>query len=675
MACCAAPPESQYVDEEDAVEIDSVVKESYRLNLKYKGTTARNAFVARANTVTRMEDIYDVPLEDAAHILGTGMTGYVCVGTNRETGEKVAVKQIFKEEVIRTKGAEMLSLMVKEFDILGALDHPNIVRLLEVYDEPARVNMVMELCSGGDLLDNWTDGGLLADHTVHDVIRILKEMLSALAYTHAKGVVHRDLKLNNWMLESPERESTIKLIDFGLSHQAEAQLSGGAWGDLEMETAVGTLEYGGLRYAHSTARSHLDNTPSVDTADWIACGICCADSPLCAVLCCLLAAAPEMLNGRSQPYNEMCDMWSIGVIAYTLLTDARPFARVTDSGRIEVEATRKRILSGKFYETFLDPYGEKCKDFVRRCLEVDPLKRMTTEEAQSHPFLIDQAQVDQIKRGSSSVFSSMGSAALGQREVTELRRYALSSSFSKGVKIALASRMSRFEIGKIHARFKEIDGNGNGVISLTEFELALGESIPKTEANRVFTALDVGKEGFISYSEFIAGTLQLHHGVTETRLRDAFRQMNKAGEAGIKIADLMVIMGADFTPEEIHNVQLQLDSDMNGYITWNEFSRLIDSRDFFSLARCDSGKDLGKDLNFPISPPGVHDVPMASDSSTSWETLAFLSAHIYCGLFHREDTRRNIDQMLDEARKREYSAVRQKKPIKAEEPGCVCLLS
>jgi len=291
MACCAAPPESQYVDEEDAVEIDSVVKESYRLNLKYKGTTARNAFVARANTVTRMEDIYDVPLEDAAHILGTGMTGYVCVGTNRETGEKVAVKQIFKEEVIRTKGAEMLSLMVKEFDILGALDHPNIVRLLEVYDEPARVNMVMELCSGGDLLDNWTDGGLLADHTVHDVIRILKEMLSALAYTHAKGVVHRDLKLNNWMLESPERESTIKLIDFGLSHQAEAQLSGGAWGDLEMETAVGTLEYGGLRYAHSTARSHLDNTPSVDTADWIACGICCADSPLCAVLCCAVLSA------------------------------------------------------------------------------------------------------------------------------------------------------------------------------------------------------------------------------------------------------------------------------------------------------------------------------------------------------------------------------------------------
>ena len=159
-----------------------------------------------------MEDLYAVPLEDEAQILGTGMTGYVCVGTNRETGERVAVKQIFKEEVIRKNGEEMLRLMLKEFDILGALDHPNIVRLLEVYDEPSRVNMVMELCEGGDLLDAWTEGGVLADHSEEDVKRILKQMLSALAYTHAKGVVHRDLKLNNWMLEGPERDSPIKLI-------------------------------------------------------------------------------------------------------------------------------------------------------------------------------------------------------------------------------------------------------------------------------------------------------------------------------------------------------------------------------------------------------------------------------------------------------------------------------
>ena len=219
-ACCAAPPELSG-DEFDSVEIDPEVSASYQLNLKYRGTTAKNNFVSRANTSIRMEDLYAVPLEDEAQILGTGMTGYVCVGTNRETGERVAVKQIFKEEVIRKNGEEMLRLMLKEFDILGALDHPNIVRLLEVYDEPSRVNMVMELCEGGDLLDAWTEGGVLADHGEEDVKRILKQMLSALAYTHAKGVVHRDLKLNNWMLEGPERDSPIKLIDFGLSYRAE----------------------------------------------------------------------------------------------------------------------------------------------------------------------------------------------------------------------------------------------------------------------------------------------------------------------------------------------------------------------------------------------------------------------------------------------------------------------
>ena len=235
--------------------------------------------------------------------------------------------------------------------------------------------------------------------------------------------------------------------------------------------------------------------------------------------------------------------------------------------------------------------------------------------------------------------------------------------------------MSRFEIGKIHDRFKEIDDNGNGVISLAEFELALGDAIPTTEAHRLFKEIDVGKEGFISYSEFIAGTLQLHHGMTEGRLRDAFKQMNKAGETGIKIADLMVIMGFDFTPEEIHNIQLQLDTDMNGYITWKEFSQLVNSRDFFSLSRCAAGY-------FPTSPPGVHDVPTVGEQRTTLDTLAFLSQNIYCGLFHREDTRRNIDHMLDEARQRQYSQQMTESPAQRKNPvmdadnaGCACLLS
>ena len=147
-------------------------------------------------------------------------------------------------------------------------------------------------------------------------------------------------------------------------------------------------------------------------------------------------AAPEMLDGRDQPYNEMCDMWSIGVIAYTLLTDARPFAHVDEAGEIDQVQTRRQICSGRFYDKFLDPYGDKAKDFVKRCLEVDPVKRMSTSEAQSHPWLMEVTQKNKIKR---STRESMGST-LEQYEVTELRKYATMSTFSKGVKIALASR-------------------------------------------------------------------------------------------------------------------------------------------------------------------------------------------------------------------------------------------
>ena len=210
-----------------------------------------------------------------------------------------------------------------------------------------------------------------------------------------------------------------------------------------------------------------------------------------------------------------------------------------------------------------------------------------------------------------------------------LRKYARMSRFAKGVKLAMASRMSRFDIGMAHARFEELDTNGNGVISLEEFECAM-PGLPQREVLKVFNGLDIGGEGFISYSEFIAGILQLHNGITEQRLRDAFSLMASEGEGYIegyiKTTDLVRVLGDDFTEEEINIVQTNLDLNGDGVIGWTEFSQLLDSKEFFSLSS-----------KIPASPPQSvtpTQAPLIEYASTI-EALAGISKNVYDNLFTR----------------------------------------
>ena len=104
---------------------------------------------------------------------------------------------------------EILQLR-NEIDILRNLDHPNIIKPLEVYDGKKQIYMVLELCDGGDLYKR-------APYSEKDSATIMGKLLSAIKYMHDHGIVHRDLKFENIMFESKAKDAEIKVIDFGLS--------------------------------------------------------------------------------------------------------------------------------------------------------------------------------------------------------------------------------------------------------------------------------------------------------------------------------------------------------------------------------------------------------------------------------------------------------------------------
>lgn len=204
--------------------------------------------------------------------LGQGTFGIVYLAENKATDEQVAIKQVKKAQL----GADLTDWKL-EMKLLLTLDHPNIIRLFEVYDYKSYMYLITEPCRGGQLFQEIKKKGKL---TESETALIMEQLIGAINNVHNKKICHRDLKPENILLKEPGNYNSIKIIDFGLSRYC---------GKEEVMTAqMGTPYY----------------------------------------------IAPEVLDGK---YDKKCDLWSLGVILYILLSGKAPFYGNTNNeiyGRI-----------------------------------------------------------------------------------------------------------------------------------------------------------------------------------------------------------------------------------------------------------------------------------------------------------------------------------------------------
>ena len=222
-----------------------------------------------------------------------------------------------------------------EVEILRSINHPNIVRLYTIYESPARLYLVMELLTGGELFDRIVG---LGKYSEEDARYFTFKLLNAVLYLHDRNICHRDLKPENILLASPAPDAELKITDFGLSKIAAPQLD-----DFLMTTRCGTPGY----------------------------------------------VAPEVLSqevshGQLRRYGTSCDMWSVGVIVYILLSAAPPFYGKTDA------EMNRRIKLGlyKFPDKYWANISQPAKDFIGRLLTVDPTRRMSAAEALQHGWMV-----------------------------------------------------------------------------------------------------------------------------------------------------------------------------------------------------------------------------------------------------------------------------------------------
>lgn len=313
--------------------------------------------------------------------------------------EEYALKSI----QLRLVQQSYLNELRNEIEVLRSLDHPNIVKAYEVYENKRNIYVLMEFCSGGDLYAR-------APYIESDAASLVTQLCSAIAHMHKNRVVHRDLKFENIMFESKDPMAKIKVLDFGLSKKF---LPGAS---KIMTEGVGTV----------------------------------------------YTMAPQVFKGI---YTSKADCWSIGVIAFILLCQEKPFA-----GKKRSEMVHS-IMQCRYNFKAVGWRGvsEEAKDFVSKLLVINPSVRMSAQQALDHPWLKKKeypilSETD--SRRQNSLLVHVKDNIMAYANMSEMRRIA---------SMVVAHKSSTQEILEMRDAFDKYDVQRDGVISMEEFKAALSE--------------------------------------------------------------------------------------------------------------------------------------------------------------------------------------------------------
>ncbi|KAL0290440.1 UNVERIFIED_CONTAM: CDPK-related kinase [Sesamum angustifolium] len=299
----------------------------------------------------------------------------------------------------------------REVKILKALSgHKHLVRFYDACEDANNVYIIMELCEGGELLDRILSKG--GRYTEDEAKLIIVQILSVVSFCHLQGVVHRDLKPENFLFTSRNEDADMKLIDFGLSDFIRP--------DERLNDIVGSAYY----------------------------------------------VAPEVLH---RSYSVEADIWSIGVITYILLCGSRPFWARTESGIFRAVLRADPNFDDMPWPS-VSPHG---KDFVKRLLNKDYRKRMTSAQALTHPWLRSESHP----------------IPLDILVYKLVKSYLHATPFKRAALKALSKALTEDELVYLRAQFMLLEPSEDGRVSLENFRKALARNA--TDAMKMSRVPDI----------------------------------------------------------------------------------------------------------------------------------------------------------------------------------------
>ena len=386
-----------------------------------------------------------------------------------------------------------------EVEILNSLDHPHTIEFIEYFDNEEFVAIVTNLIEGGELFDKIIQKGKFTEIEASSIIR---QLLVGVNYLHQKSIVHRDLKPENILFDN----NMVKIIDFG----AATRLKKGK----RLSKLTGTFYY----------------------------------------------IAPEVLE---RCYNEKCDIWSIGVILYILLSGVTPFSGKTQSRVME------KIIRGEYRldTPELKDVSTEAKKFIASLMQMNVKSRLSAEEALNSPWLLSLSSPKPIIHDSCVFFNLQN---------TNLRRKVLRFIYLYMIVHVLPPKKTL----KLQLIFLECDEDCDGLISKDELLNSLKKinlSFTNKEITNIINNLTENESGGLSYSEFLLGCIDKDDFDGDYMIRKFFNIIDQDSDGRIAFSDLKVIFGhlENNEPEIWRYFTNKFDHSYKRQFWFHEFKQII----------------------------------------------------------------------------------------------------
>ena len=447
-------------------------------------------------------------------LLGSGAFGEVWLVRHKDLERDFAMKIIKKRKNKSNEEKEILN----EIEILKKLDHPKILKIIDFYSKVKKYYIITEYCPEGELFNEIIKKGRFDEG---QTAFIINQILKAICYCHRNQIIHRDIKPENIMITKREKNGClqVKLIDFGTAKIFEKGQSENRY--------VGSSYY----------------------------------------------MAPEVLKRK---YDEKCDLWSIGVILYILLTGRPPFDGNDD------EEILKNVEIGVYDKTSypFPSLSSYAKDLINKLLQYDPKKRISAEEALEHQWF---KTAEFKKKDKVNAIPH----ELAKQLITNMTKYKSNNMLKCAVVAYLVHHLTNTEeCMEASKLFIKIDLNSDGKIEKHEliqgFEKFWGmsEDEVKEKVDIIFSNIDTDFNGFIEYEEFVRAAVNKEHFIDPRVIHFAFSYFDKDGSGEITFDEIEAVFKESITDksnvhESLKKIIDEVDTNGDGIISFNEFAAIM----------------------------------------------------------------------------------------------------
>ena len=507
---------------------------------------------------------------DEIETLGEGAYGIVkkvCLKNHKETIR--AMKILPKENL---KDDENGKKLMDEIGILKNLEHPNIIKIYEYFDDEENIYIISEFCDDGDLLSK-----MEKLHTINEIIVkfLMGQILNAVAYLHSNRVFHGDIKLENIMLckTSNEKEKNIEKVntalneDKGLKNEIDQSFNTKTYKSKQVfnyildmtDYEVKLIDFGCCKFLHKRKDSNL--TGIVGTS---------------------IYCSPEVIDDL---YNEKSDEWSCGVLMYILLCGVPPF-----QGKTEEEIFRNvKKCEVSFDHPEFKNVSENCKKLIKRLLEKNHKKRIKASEALHHEFFKENYNPSAMNQD------------IDKEDIEKLLEVELfPTKFHELIEAYLCYNfISKEEEKKLRKLFRYLDHKEKNRLMRSDFITSFNDNnIEYTEddINRIMKAMDSDGNNSIEYQEFLRVMCDKNALHLDENLKTAFEAIDEDNKGYINVKDIksFCFKSKEINENKFLNYLNKIGMNLDSQLNYDEFVDIIKGKNLATIIRTNSTKTLEK---------------------------------------------------------------------------------